>query len=154
MDYSVPGLPVHHQLPEFTETHAHWVNDAIQSSYLLLSPFPPTFNLSQSFPASGSFQMCQLFASGGQSIGVSTSTSVLPMNTQYWSLGWTGWISLQTKGLSRVFSNTTLWKHHVWRSAFFMIQLSHRRMTTGKIISLNIWTFVSKVMSLFFNYTV
>ena len=69
----------------------------------------------QSFPASGSFQMSQLFASGGQSIGVSTSTSVLPMNIQDWSpLGWTGWISLQSKGLSRVFSNTTVQKHQLF----------------------------------------
>ena len=73
-----------------------------------------------SFPASGSFQMSQLFASNGQSIGVSPSTSVLPINTQDWSpLGWTGWISLQSKGLSRVFSNTTVQKHH-----FFSGQLS------------------------------
>ena len=70
------------------------------------------FSCSQSFPASGSFQMSLLFTSGGQSIGVSASTSVLPVNTQDWSpLGWTGWISLQSKGLSRVFSNTTVQKH-------------------------------------------
>ena len=74
----------------------------------------------QSFPASGSVPMSQLFASGGQSIGVSASTSVLPVNTQDWSpLGWTGWISLQSKGLSRVFSNTTVQKHQ-----FFGAQLS------------------------------
>ena len=74
----------------------------------------------QSFPASGSFQMSQFFASGDQSIGVSASTSVLAMNTQDWSpLGWTGWISLQSKGLSRVFSNTTIQKHQ-----FFGTQLS------------------------------
>ena len=74
----------------------------------------------QSFPASGAFQMSQLFTSGGQNIGVSASTSVLPMNTQTWSpLGWTGWISLQSKGLSRVFSNTTVQKHK-----FFGAQLS------------------------------
>ena len=74
----------------------------------------------QSFPASGSFQMSQLFASDGQSIGVSASTSVCPINTQDWShLGWTGWISLQSKGLSRVFSNTTVQKHQ-----FFGTQLS------------------------------
>ena len=74
----------------------------------------------QSFPASGSFQRSQLFASGGQSIGVSASTSVLPINTRDWSpLGWTGWISLQSKGLSRVFSNTTFQKHQ-----FFCAQLS------------------------------
>ena len=79
--------PVHQQLPESTQTHAHWVGDAIQPSHPLSSPSPPTLNLS------GSFQMSQLFASGGQSIGVSASTSVLPMSTQDWSpLGWTGWI--------------------------------------------------------------
>ena len=78
------------------------------------------FSHLQSFPASGSFQMSQLSASGGQSIGVSASTSVLPMNTQDWSpLGWTGWISLQYRGLSRVFSNTTVQKHQ-----FFSAQLS------------------------------
>ena len=74
----------------------------------------------QSFPASGSFQMSWFFASGGQSIGVSASVSVLPMNIQDWfTLGWTGWISLQSKGLSRVFSNTTVQKHQ-----FFSTQLS------------------------------
>ena len=77
------------------------------------------FSCPQSFPASGSFQMSQLFASGGQSIGVSASTSVLSMNTLVWSpLGWTGWISLQSKGLSRLFSNTTAQKHQ-----FFSAQL-------------------------------
>ena len=106
MNHSTPGLPVHHQLLESTQTHVHWVGDAIQPSHPLLSPSP------QSFPVSGSFQMSQLFASGGQSIGVSASASVLPMNTQDWSpLGWPGWISLQSKGLSRVFSNTTVQKH-------------------------------------------
>ena len=74
----------------------------------------------QSFPTSGSFQMIQLFASAGQSIGISASTSVLPMNTQDWfPLGWTGWISLHSKGLSRVFSNNTVQKHQ-----FFSTQLS------------------------------
>ena len=78
------------------------------------------FSCPQSFPASGSFQMCQLFASGGQRIGVSASTSVPPRNTQDWSpLGWTGWISLQSKGLLRVFSNTNVQKHQ-----FFGTQLS------------------------------
>ena len=101
MNHSTPGLPLYHQLLESIQTHVHW--DAIQPSH----PTP-----SQSFPTSGSFQMSQLFASGGQSIGVSASTSVLPKNTQDWSpLGWTGWISLQSKGLSRVFSNTTVQKH-------------------------------------------
>ena len=83
-----------------------WCHPTIPSSVVPFSSCP------QSFPALGSFQMSQLFASGGQSIGVSASTSVLPMNTQDWSpLGWTGWISLQSKGLSRVFSNTTVQKH-------------------------------------------
>ena len=96
--------------------------------------------------------MSQLFAWGGQSIGVSTSASVLPMNTQDWTpLGWTGWISLQSKGLSRVFSNTTVQKHQYLPSAFFIVQLSHPYMTTGKAIALTRWTFVGKVMSLLFN---
>ena len=83
-----------------------WCHPTISSSVVPFSSCP------QSFQASGSFQMSQLSASGGQSIGVSATTSVLPMNTQDWSpLGWTGWISLQSKGLSRVFSNTTVQKH-------------------------------------------
>ena len=94
--------------------------------------------------------MSQLFASGGQSIGVSASMSVLPLNTQDWSLGWTGWISLQSKGLSRVFSNTKVQKH-LRHSAFFIVQLSHPYMTTGKTIAFTRWTFVDKVTSLLFN---
>ena len=91
-----------------------WCHPTISSSVVPFSSCP------QSFPASRSFPMSQLFASGGQSIGVSASTSVLPMNTQDWSpLGWTGWISLQSRGLSRVFSNTTVQRHQ-----FFCIQLS------------------------------
>ena len=83
-----------------------WCHPTISSSVV------PFSSCHQSFPASGSFQMSQLFASGGQSTGVSASASVLPMNIQDWSpLGWTGWISLQSKGLSRVFSNTTVQKH-------------------------------------------
>ena len=93
---------------------SRWCHPTISSSVVPFSSCP------QSFPASGSFPMSQLFASGGQSIGVSASTSVLPMNTQDWSsLGWTGWISLQFKGLSRVFSNTTVQKHQ-----FYSTQLS------------------------------
>ena len=91
-----------------------WCHPAISSSVVPFSSWP------QSFPASGSFPMSQLFPSGGQSTGVSASTSVLPMNTQDWSpLGWTGWISWQSKGVSRVFSNTTVQKHQ-----FFGAQLS------------------------------
>ena len=106
MNRSTPGLPVHHQLPEFTQTRVHQVSDVIQPSHPLVIPFS---SCPQSLPASGSFPMSQLFAWGGQSIGVSASTLVLPMYTQDWSpLGWTGWISLQSKGLSRVFFNTTV----------------------------------------------
>ena len=90
MKHSMPGLPVNHQLPEFTQTHAHWVGDAIQPSHPLSSPSPPAPNPSQH----QSFPMSQLFVWGGQSIGVSASALVLPVNTQDWSpLGWTGWIS-------------------------------------------------------------
>ena len=97
--------------------------------------------------------MSQFFTSGGQSIGVSASASVLPMNIQDWlPLGLTGWISLQSKGLSRFFSNTTFQKHQfLWCSAFFIVQLSHPYMTTGKTIALTRWNFVGKVMSLLFN---
>ena len=84
------------------------------------------FSCSQSFPASGSFQMGQLFALGGQSTGVSASTSVLPMNTQDWSpLGWTGWISFQSKGLSRVFSKTTVQKHQFFSDKLSLSSNSH-----------------------------
>ena len=93
---------------------SQWCHPTISSSVVTFSSCP------QSFPASSSFQMSQFFASGGQSIGVSASASVLPMNIQDWfPLGWTGWISLQFKGLSRVFSNTTVQKHQ-----FFSTQLS------------------------------
>ena len=93
---------------------SQWCHPAISSSVVPFSYCP------QSLPASGSFPMSQLFAWGGQSIGVSASTSVLPMNTQDWSpLGWTGWISLQSKGLSRVFSNTTVQKGvYFWLNVF------------------------------------
>ena len=97
-----------------------WCHPAISSSVVPFSSCP------QSFLASGSFQMSQLFTSGGQSIGVSASTSVLPMNTQDWSpLGWTGCISLQSKGLSRVFSNTTVQKHQFFstQNSFFFPSL-------------------------------
>ena len=97
-----------------------WCHPAISSSVVPFSSCP------QSLPASGSFPMNQLFTSGGQSIGVSASASVLPMNTQDWSpLGWTGWISLQSKGLSRVFSNTTVQKHQFFRAQLSSQSNSH-----------------------------
>ena len=112
---SQPGLPVQHQLPEFTQTQVHQVSDAIESSQPLSSTSPPAPNPSQH----QSFPMSQLYTWGGQSIGVTASVSVLLMDTQGWSpLEWTGWISLQSKGLSRVF-NTTVQKHQ-----FFDAQLS------------------------------
>ena len=108
----------------------------------------------QSFPGSGSFLVSQLFESGSQRIGVSALASVFPMNIQDWfHLGWTGWISLQSKGLSRVFSNTTVQKHQ-----FFGVQLSsqsnshiHTWPLTGKTIALTRRTFVGRVMSLLLN---
>ena len=116
MNRSTPGLPVHHQLQEFTQTPVHQVGDAIQLSH----PVVPFSSCPQSFPASGSFPVSQLFAWGSQNIGVSASASVFPLNTQDWSpLGWTGCTSLQSKGLSRVFSNNTVQKHQ-----FFSAQLS------------------------------
>ena len=107
MDCSMPRFPVHHHLPEVTQTHVRWVSDAIQPSHSLSYP-SPIFNIS----VSGSFLMSQFFTSGGHNTGVSASASVRPMNIQDWFLlGWTVWISLQSKGLSRVFSNTQTQKH-------------------------------------------
>ena len=99
---------------------SQWCHPTISSSVVPFSSCP------QSFLTSGSFQMSQLFAWGGQSIGVSASTSVLPMNTQDWfPLGWTGWISLQSKGLSRVFSNTTVQKHQFFTTELSLWPSSH-----------------------------
>ena len=116
-----------------------WCHPTISPSVVPVSSCP------QSFPSSGSFPMSQFFASGGQSIGVSASASVLPINTQDWlPLGWICFISLQSKGLSRVFSTTSVRRC----SVFFMVQLSHLYMTTGKTIALTRWISVSKVTSL------
>ena len=105
MDHSTAGFPVLHYPLELAQTHVHWVGDAIQPSHPLSSPSP------WSFPASGSFPISQLFTSGGQSIGASASASVLPMNIQGWfPLGLMGLISLQSKGLLRIYSSTTVWK--------------------------------------------
>ena len=123
-----------------------WCHPTISSSVV------PFSSCLQSFPASGSFQMSQFFTSGGQSIGVSASTSVLPMNTWDWSpLVWTGWISLQPKGLSRVLSNTIVQKHKLFGTQLSLESNSHIHMTTWKTIVLTRWTFVGKVMSLLFN---
>ena len=108
MNCSTPGLPVHHQLLEFTQTQVHRISDAIQPSHPRSSPSPPAPNPSQH----QSFPMSQLFTWGGQSTGVSALALFLPKKSQGWSPSeWTGWISLQSKGPSRVFSNTTVQTH-------------------------------------------
>ena len=122
---------------------SQWCHSSISSSVI------PFSSCLKSFPALGSFQMSQLFASGGQSIGVSTSTSVLPMNTQDWSpLGWTGWISLQSKGLSRVLSNTTAqksiqrtrcWRSRWTQSTFLFMVTSGIHLQTQKCIQNTSW---------------
>ena len=122
MNRSMPGLPVHHQLLEFTQTQVHTVGDAIQPFHPLLSPSPPAPNLSQD----------QVFSNGSilrmswpKYWSFSFSIS-LPMNTQDWSpLAWTGWISLQSKGLSRVFSNTTVQKHQFFGAQLSSLSNSH-----------------------------
>ena len=107
IDCSMPGFPVHYQLLELVQIHVHWVSDAIRPSHPLLSPSSAAFNLSQH---QGLFKW-EYFASGGQSTGALASALVLPMNIQDWfPLGLTGLISLQSKGFSRIFSNTTVQK--------------------------------------------
>ena len=120
--------------------------ESVMLSNHLISVVPFSSCL-QSFPASGALPMSQFFASGGQSIGASGSASVLPMNIRDWfPLGWTGWISLKSKGLSRVFSNTTVQKHQFFSTQLSLQSNSHPYMTTGKTIALTRWIFVSKVM--------
>ena len=117
----------------------------------ILSSVVPVASHLQSFPVSESSPVSQFFTSGGQRIGASALVSVLPMNIQDWSpLGWTGWISLQSKGLSRVFSNSSK-ASILQHPTFFIVKLSHLYMTTGKTTALTRWTFVGKVMSLLFN---
>ena len=125
---------------------SRWCHPTMSSSVVHFSSCP------QSFPASGSFQMSQFFVSGGQSTGVSASASFLPKKSQGWSPSeWTGWISLQSKGLSRVFSNTTVQKHQFFGPQLFIVQLSHPYMTTGQTIAWTRQTFVARVISLLFN---
>ena len=145
-DCSMPGFPVHHQLilnssPSIKRCHPNISTSVIPFSSCL-----------QSFPASWSFPMHQLFASGGQSIGVLASASVLPMNIQDWfHLGLTGLISLKSKGLSRIINNTVQ-KHQFFGAQFSLYSNSH--MHTWLLennLALTRWTFVGKVMSLLFN---
>ena len=141
----MPDFPV--LLPDCAQTHVHWVGDAIQLSH----PVTPFSSHLQSFPTSESFATSQLFTSGGQNVGA--SASVLPVNIQGWfPLGLTDLISLLSKGLLM-----SLLQYHsskasmLWHSVFFMVQLSHPYMTTGKTIALIVQIFVSKVMFLLFN---
>jgi len=123
-----------------------WYHPAISSSVVPFSSCP------QSLPASESFPMSQLFSWDGQSIGVSALESFLPKKSQGWSpLEWTGWISLQSKGLSRVFSNTTVQKHQFFGAQLSSQSNSHTYMTTGKTIALTRLTVVGKIMPLLFN---
>ena len=139
MNFSTPGFPVLHQLLELAQTHVHWVDDTIQSSH----PVTPFSSCLQSFPASGFSPVGWLFTSGGQSIGA--LASVLPMNIQNWfPLGSTGLISLQSKGLSSLLQHHSSKASILWDSAFFMVQLSHPYMTTRKTITLTIWTLYMK----------
>ena len=146
-DCSVPGFPVLHYLQEFAQTHVHWVGDAIQPPHPLSSPSPPALNLSQH---QGVLQWVSFCPSGGKSIGA--SASVLPMNVQVWfPLGLTGWISLQSKGLSRVFPTAQFKRIYSSALSFFMVQLWNLYLTIEKTTALTTCTFVSKVMSLLFN---
>ena len=127
------------------------IESVMPSNYLILCCpllLPPSI-----FPSIRVFSNESVLSISGRSIGVSASASVLPMNIQdRFSLGWTGWISLQSKGLSRVPTPIPQLKASIlWHSAFFIVQLSHPHMATGKTIALTGWTFVGKVMSLFFN---
>ena len=122
MGCRTPDFPVLHYLPEFAQTHVHWVDDAVQPSHPLSSLSPPAFNLSQH----QGFSQSQIFASGGHSIGASASTSVLLMNIQgLFPLGLTGLVSLLSERLSRVFSNITVWKHQFFGTQPFLWSSSH-----------------------------
>ena len=129
MDYSTPGLPVHHQLPELAQTHIHLL--AMPSNHLILCR--PFLLLPSIFPSIRVFSNESVLHIRCQSIVVSASASVLPMNIQDWFLlGWTGWISLQSKGLSSLLQHHSSKASPLWRSAFFIVQLSHPYMTTEK----------------------
>ena len=121
LDCSRPGFPVLHCLPKFAQVYVHRVSDAIELS----SSAAPFFCI-QSFPSSGSFPMSELFTSGGQSIGVSASASAFSMNSQGWfPLGFIGWISLQSKGLWRIFSNTAVQRHQFFSTQPSLWSNSH-----------------------------
>ena len=149
MNHSTPGLPVHHQLLEFTQTRVHWVSDAIQPSHLLSSPSPPTFNLSQ-------HQGLSKWVSSSHQVA-----KILEFQLQHLSFQWIFRIDLfrmdwlHLPAVQRTLKS--LLQHHsskasmLWQSAFLIVQLSYPYRTTGKTIVLTRWTFVDKVMSLLLN---
>ena len=150
MDCSTPGHPAHQQLLEFIQTHVYWVGDAIQLFHLLSVPFSSCL---QSFPASGSFQMSQFFASGGQNVRVSTfsiSTSNEYSGLISFRMDWLDLLRAQ-RTLKSLLQNHSSKASILWHSAFFIVQHSHPYMTTGKTIALIRWTLVGKVMSLLLN---
>ena len=149
-DCSMPSSPVLPYLSEFAQTHVHWVDDAMQPSHPLTSPSPPAFNLSQN---QGSLPMSWFFSSGSQSIGALALASVLPMSIQGWFFFRMDWLDLLAvqgtlKSLLQHHSSKALVLRH---SASFVVHLLHQYMTTGKTITLTIWTFVGKAMSLLFS---
>ena len=134
MDCGTPGLPVLHYVAEFAQIHVHWVSAAIHPSHPLSTCFSSCL---QSFPASGSFPVSWLFTSGSQSIGASATASVLPMNIQGWfPLRLTSLISFLSKGCSSLLQDHSSKASVLRHSAFFMVQLSHPYITTGKTIAL------------------
>ena len=149
MDCSMPGFPAHHQLTDLAQTHVYRLGDTIKPSHPLSSPSPPTFNLSQH---QGLFQWVSSSHQVAKVLGASASASVFPMDILDWfPLGWIGWISLKSKGLSRVLQHHSSKASILQCSAFFIVQLSHPYMTIRKPIALTSWTVVAKVMSLLFN---
>ena len=149
MDCSTPDFPVHHQLLEFTQTHAHRVTDDIQLSLSLST----LLLLPSVFPSTRVFSNESVLHIRWPSIESSALASVLPMNIQDWfPLQWTGFITFQSLGLSSVYSNTTVQKHQFFGAHLFsIVQLSHPYMTPRKTIALTRWAFVGKIMSLLFN---
>ena len=149
MDCSTPGLPVHHQLPEFTQTHVYWVGDAIQPSHSLSSPSPPAFNLS---PNQGLFK----WVSSSHKVAkvlefqLQISSSSEHPGLISFRMDWLDLLAVQG-ALKSLLQHDSSKASILQCSAFFIVQLSHPYMTTGKTIALTRWTFVDKVMSLLFN---
>ena len=150
MDCNTPSFPVHHQLPKLAQTHVQRVGDAIQPSHSLSSLSPPPFNLSQH---QGLFQWVSSSHQVIKVLGVSASASVLPVNIQDWfPLGWTGGISLQSKGLSVVFSNTTVQKHKFLSAQLKKKELKSLKKSRMMIIRSREWGKLVKVVEEYTNF--